>query len=65
MPNDIVDIILMLGEYSCNYQEAIELYRFPNRQYPNDRIIARLVLHQRQRLVQKRQRCRINRPGRI
>jgi len=51
MPKDIVDIILMLGEY--NYQEAIELYRFPNRQYSNDRTIARLVLHQRQRLVQK------------
>jgi len=38
--NDIVDIILVLGEYRCNYQQATELYRycFPDRQ-PNDRII--------------------------
>jgi len=28
--NNIVDIILILGKYSCNYQEAIELYSFPD-----------------------------------
>jgi len=37
--NDIVDIILMLGKYCYNYQEAIELYYFPDRQYPNDRTL--------------------------
>jgi len=31
-PNDIVDIILVLEEYCCNYQQAAELYhdRFPD-----------------------------------
>jgi len=55
MPN-IVDIILVLGECHCNYQQAAELYhdRFSNRQHPNDRTIAQLVLHQRQCPVQKR-----------
>jgi len=47
--NNIVDIILMLGEYRCNYQQAAELYRnyFLERQHSNDRTIARLVLRQR------------------
>jgi len=33
MPNNIVDIIHVLGEYRCNYQQAAELYRnrFPDR----------------------------------
>jgi len=55
-PNDIVDIIHVLGECRCNYQQAAELYRdcFPDRQHPNDRTIARFVLHQRQRSVRKR-----------
>jgi len=35
-PYDIVDIILMLGECRCNYQQAAELYYFPDRQHPND-----------------------------
>jgi len=39
---DIVDIILVLGEYRCDYQQAVKLYRdrFPDRQHPNDRTIA-------------------------
>jgi len=39
----------MLGECYCNYQQAAELYhdRFLDRQYPNDRTIAWLMLCQR------------------
>jgi len=50
MPNDIVDIILVLRECHCNNQQAVELYhdRFCGRQYPNDRTIARLVSCQQQ-----------------
>jgi len=60
IPNYIVDIILVLGE--CNYQQAAESYRdcFPNRQHPNDRIITRLVLCQRQGPVKKRRRINIS-----
>jgi len=50
---------------NCNYQQAAEIYRdcFPDRQHSNDRTIARLVLCQQQRPIQKRQR-RINIPER-
>ncbi|KYN29105.1 hypothetical protein ALC57_01468 [Trachymyrmex cornetzi] len=51
-PNEIVDIILVLGECRGNYVQAAELYRnrFPNVRHPNDRTIARLVERQRQSL---------------
>lgn len=65
-PNEIVDIILVLGECRGNYVQAAELYRnrFPNVRHPNDRTIARLVERQRQRPVCPRQRRRNNIPER-
>jgi len=56
MPNEIVDIILVLGECHCNYQQAAELYhdRFSGRQHSNDGTIARLVSRQRQCPIKKR-----------
>jgi len=39
--NDIVDIILVLGEYCCNYQQA-ELYRD---RFPTDNIQMIELLH--------------------
>lgn len=65
-PNDIVDIILVLGECHNNYRQATVLYRnrFPQRQHPNDYTISKLVLRQQQRQRQKRQRRRINVPER-
>jgi len=47
-PNNIVNIILMLGKYRCNYHQVAELYHddFLDKQHPNNRTIARLVLRQ-------------------
>lgn len=64
--NEIVDIILALGECHGNYAQAARLYRnrFPDRRHPNDRTIARLVQHQRQQPVVPRLRQRNNVPQR-
>jgi len=60
--NEIVDIILILGECHNNYRQAAVLYhnRFPHRRHSNHCMISRLVLRQRQRQRQKRQRRCIN-----
>lgn len=44
-PNEIVNIIYILGECHGNYSGAARLYRnrFPDRQYPNTARIRRLV----------------------
>jgi len=57
--NEIVHIILILGECHNNYRQAAVLYcnRFPHREHPNHCMISSLVLRQ------KRQRC-INIPKR-
>ena len=60
--NEIIDIVLVLGECHNNYRQAAVLYRnrFPHRRQPNHCTISRLVLRQWQRQRQKRQRRRIN-----
>jgi len=65
--NEIVDIILVLGECHNNYRQAAVLYRnrFLHRRHPNHCMISRFVLRQRQRQRQKRQRRRINQKGMI
>jgi len=47
--NEIVDIILVLGEYHNNYQQTAVLYhnRFLHRRHLNHCMISRLVLRQR------------------
>jgi len=46
--NEIVDIIMVLGECHNNYQQAAVLYRnrLPYRRHPNHCITSRLVLQQ-------------------
>jgi len=50
--NEIVDIIMVLGECHNNYRQATVLYRnnnwFPHRRHPNHYMISRLVLRRRQ-----------------
>jgi len=64
--NEIVNIILVLGERHNNYRQAAVLYRnwFPHKRHPNHCMIFRLVLRQQQCHRQKRQRHRINVPER-
>ncbi|KYN21999.1 hypothetical protein ALC57_05611 [Trachymyrmex cornetzi] len=64
--NEIIDIVLVLGECYNNYRQAAVLYRnrFPHRQHPNHCTISRFILRQRQRQRQKRQRRHINVPER-
>ncbi|OXU20714.1 hypothetical protein TSAR_002883 [Trichomalopsis sarcophagae] len=44
-PNEIVDMILVLGERQNNYRGAARLYaeRYPDRRHPDDRAIRRLT----------------------
>lgn len=44
-PNEIVDMIMVLGARQNNYHAAARLYaeRFPNRRHPDDRAISRLT----------------------
>lgn len=48
--NDIVDILLVLGECQRNYVQASILYaaRFPERRHPNDTVIRNIELRGRQ-----------------
>lgn len=57
--NEIVDILLVLGEARCNYRAAAILYRlrYPDRRCPNDRQIQRIELRERT-LAQRRVRRR-------
>jgi len=45
-PNEIVDIILVLGECHSNYNAASRLYaqRFPERRHPTDMTIRSLAM---------------------
>jgi len=54
--NEIVDIILVLGECHNNYQQPTVLYRnrSPHRRHSNHCMISKLVLRQRQCQRQKR-----------
>ncbi|XP_032684451.1 uncharacterized protein LOC116850355 isoform X2 [Odontomachus brunneus] len=57
-PNEIVDIILVLGECHSNYNAASRLYaqRFPERRHPTDMTIRSLVQRARNgHLVRQRQ----------
>lgn len=44
-PNEIVDMIMVLGASENNYRAAARLYaeRFPDRRHPDDRAISRLT----------------------
>jgi len=56
-PNEIIDIIMVLGQCNNNYRLAARQYaeQFPNRRYPNDRTIQRLTQRARNgRLVRQR-----------
>src|SRR5580765_557072 len=57
--NEIVDILLVLGEARRNYRAAARLYRlrYPDRRCPNDRQIQRIELRERT-LAQRRVRRR-------
>lgn len=60
--NEIVDILLILGEYRNNYRAAERLYRrrFPGRrQHPAHNVIARIERRERQGPRRIRQRRRI------
>jgi len=59
--NEIVDIILVLGETGRNYCKAEGLYRnrYPFRRYPNAMQIRRILLRERRR-IRKRNRKQIN-----
>jgi len=59
--NEIVDIILVLGEAGRNYCKAEGLYRnrYPFRRYPNAMQIRRILLRERRR-IRKRNRKQIN-----
>jgi len=59
--NEIVDIILVLGETGRNYCKTERLYRnrYPFRWYPNAMQIRRILLRKRKR-VRKRNRKQIN-----
>lgn len=49
-PNEIVDILLVLGECQKNYRQASILYanRFPERQHPNHTVIRKVELRGRE-----------------
>jgi len=59
--NEIVDIILILGEAGQNYCRAEKLYRnrYPFRRHPNAMQIRRILLQERRR-IHKRNRKQIN-----
>lgn len=59
--NEIVDILLVLGECRLNYRRASRLYRerFPRRTHPNHRQIQFLEVRQRGRVIQRQRPRRI------
>jgi len=55
-PNEIVDILLILGEARHNYSKAVQLFRqrFPRRRCPTRRTIRHLEQRARRGVVQRR-----------